>query len=99
MVLEVTATDQNGKVLFNEKRNYFEIGLDLDGDMRYGAWQIKELMDLSLQPKEVQREWFLLHFEPTTTEATIEVTLTYCLSGKKCDVIERVEETLSFYVD
>ncbi len=64
--------------------------------MRYGAWQIKEFYDLSLQPKTVQKERYLMHFEKDTSEAEIEVTVTYCLSGKKCDEIYKESRTLTY---
>jgi hypothetical protein len=64
--------------------------------MRYGAWQIKEYYDLSLQPKTVRRERFLMHFEKKTQSVNLTVTVTYCLSGKKCDVIYEVGKKLTY---
>jgi len=37
VVLEVTAKDEKGDVLFNNEKEYLGIGLDVDGYMRYGA--------------------------------------------------------------
>jgi hypothetical protein len=64
--------------------------------MRYGAWQIKEYYDLSLQPKSIQRERFLMHFEKKTDSVDLTVTVTYCLSGKKCNVIYEESRELSY---
>ena len=33
------------QVMFKESKTWFEIGVDLDGNMRYGAWQIKEIIE------------------------------------------------------
>lgn len=96
MRLEVSAKDKNGKELFREKKRYFQIGMDTEHYMRYGAWQIKEYFDLSLQPKTTQKERFLMHFEKKTNDATVDVTLTYCLSGKKCDVIYKESKRLTY---
>jgi hypothetical protein len=55
--------------------------------MRYGAWQIKEYYDLSLQPKSIQRERFLMHFEKKTD--SVDLT-------KKCNVIYEESRELSY---
>jgi hypothetical protein len=94
--LEVSATDKQGRELFRERKRYFQIGMDTEQYMRYGAWQIKEYLDLTLQPKSAQEERFLMHFKKKTNEATVDVTLTYCLSGKKCDVIYRESRRLTY---
>ncbi len=96
MRLEVSATDKQGRELFRERKRYFQIGMDTEQYMRYGAWQIKEYLDLTLQPKSTQEERFLMHFEKKTNEALLDVTLTYCLSGKKCDVIYRESRRLTY---
>ncbi len=96
MRLDVSAKDQDGRELFSERKRYFQIGIDTEGYMRYGAWQIKEFYDLSLQPKTLQRERYLMHFRKDTRSADIEVTVTYCLSGKKCDVVYDEKRTLTY---
>jgi hypothetical protein len=94
--LDVSAADRDGKELFNARKRYFQIGLDTEQYMRYGAWQIKEYYDLSLQPRDVRKERFLMHFGKTTKTVDLEVTVTYCLSGKKCDVIHRESRRLTY---
>lgn len=96
MRLDVAARDQDGKELFRDQKRYFQIGVDTEKNMRYGAWQIKEFYDFSLQPKTVQKERFLMNFEKDTREAEIDVNVTYCLSGKKCDVIYTEKRTLTY---
>lgn len=99
MVLDVTAKDAQGKILFSETRKYFEIGVDTDRDMRYGAWQIKELIDLTLPPLQTRKERFLMHFDTDTEEVEIEAGLWYYISGAKGDVIHTVKRKLEFEVD
>lgn len=99
MVLDVTAKDSNGKILFNEQKTYFEIGVDTDRDMRYGAWQIKEVIDLTLPPLQTQKERFLMHFDTDTEEVEVEAKLFYYISGGKGDVIYSVKKKLEFEVD
>ncbi|HEB51526.1 MAG TPA: hypothetical protein ENI89_13045 [Desulfobulbus sp.] len=96
MVLEVTAKDAEGKELYKSDKTWFEIGVDLDRDMRYGAWQIKEIIDLTLPPLETQRETYLIHFDTDTEEVELEVKLWYYISGGKGDVVYSVVRKLEF---
>jgi hypothetical protein len=45
--------------------------------MRYDAWQIKEIVDLTLQPMETMKEEFLMNFDTDGEEVEIEAILTY----------------------
>lgn len=104
MVLEVTAKDLNEKdpakaIIFKETKNWFEIGVDLDRDMRYGAWQIKETIDLTLPPKSIQQERYLMNFDTDTEDVLIEAKLYYYISGGKGDVIHSVSKTVEYNVD
>ncbi len=83
----MTAKDENGKVLYSNEKEYLEIGLDVDGYMRYGAWQIKELLDLTLQPLKVQEENYLFILPKNIKEANVTVNVYYKISGKKKDLI------------
>ncbi len=104
MVLDVTArnlaeTDPEKQVLFSVQKNYFEIGRDLEHRMRYGAWQIKEIVDLTLQPMETQKEQFLVNFDTDVEEVEIEANLSYFINGKKGDVIYSIKEKLMYDLD
>lgn len=78
MVLELTARDKNsGKVLWKDKKEYFEIGLDWDGDRRYGAWQIKDIIDFSLPPRTTTTEKFYIIFNPETVSVELELKVKY----------------------
>ena len=104
MVLDVTArnlaeTDPDKQVIFADQKKYFEIGRDMDGRMRYGAWQIKEIVDLTLQPLEIKKEQFLMNFDTDVEEVEIEAVLTYFVSGKIKDVVYSVKENVAFVID
>ena len=101
MVLDVTARnlaerDPNKQVLFSTQKKYFEIGRDLNNRMRYGAWQIKEIVDLTLQPMQTRREQYLMNFDTDVEEVEIEAKLSYFISGKKGDVVYSTKEKLIY---
>ena len=91
--------DQAKQELFKAQKTWFEIGVDLDRDMRYGAWQIKEIIDLTLPPMQTQKEQYLIHFDTDIEEVEIEVKLSYFISGGKGDVIYSTTKKLSFDTD
>ena len=104
MVLDVTArnlneSDPEKQVMFTAQKKYFEIGRDMEGRMRYGAWQIKEIVDLTLQPLETQKEQYLMNFDTDVEAVEIEAVLSYYISGKSGDVVYSVKENVSFNVD
>ncbi len=93
----MTAKDhESGQVLYHDERKYFEIGLDLDGYMRYGAWQIKEIIDLTLQPLKTQHERFFATFPKGTEKVDLTVNVYYYISGKKGSLIYQVKKLLSY---
>lgn len=104
MVLDVTArnlneSDPEKQIMFSDQKNYFEIGRDMEGRMRYGAWQIKEIVDLTLQPLQKQKEQFLINFDTDTEEVEIEANLTYFIKGSQGDVVHSVKETVTYDID
>ena len=104
MVLDVTAknldeTDPEKQLLFSDQKVWWEIGRDLEGRMRYGAWQIKEIVDLTLQPMETRKERFLMNFDTDIQTVEIEATLSYYISGKKGDVIFSEKKILEYDYD
>ncbi len=104
MVLDVTArnlaeSDPEKQVIFAGSKKYFEIGRDMEGRMRYGAWQIKEIVDLTLQPLETKKEEFLMNFDTDVEEVEIEAVLTYFVSGKKKDVVYSIKENIAYDIE
>ena len=91
--------DPEKQLLFSAQKVWWEIGKDLEGRMRYGAWQIKEIVDLTLQPMEIRKERFLMNFDTDTETVEIEVKLSYFISGKKGDVIYSEKKTLEYDFD
>ena len=95
----MTAKDNKGNELFKAEKTWFEIGVDTDRDMRYGAWQIKEIIDLTLPPKQIQSERYLMHFDTDTEFVTIEAKLWYYIKVSKGDVVYDFKKTLEFNIE
>jgi len=96
VVLEVTAKTDTGKVIPIGTREYREIGVDLEGKERLGAWQIKEVIDLSLQPRKTTKERFVTELPEDTKSAEIEVRVTYYPAPKTAVDVHRVTRKLTF---
>lgn len=96
MVLEVTAKTDAGTVVNMGKKEYWEVGLDLDGDHRVGAWQIKEILDLTLPPRKTTEERFISELPEGTKSADVEVKVTYYPSPKTELVVHKVMKKLTF---
>lgn len=92
-------SDPEKQVMFSAQKKYFEIGRDMDGRMRYGAWQIKEIVDLTLQPLQTQKEQFLINFDTDVEEVEIEAVLSYFISGKKGDVVHTFKRNIAYDID
>jgi hypothetical protein len=96
VVLEVTAKTDKGTVVPMGKKEYWELGMDTDGYHRVGAWQIKEIVDLTLPPRKTTKERFVTELPEGTTAADVEVKVTY-LPGPKTElVIHRETRKLTF---
>ena len=91
--------DPEKQVLFAASEKYFEIGRDLQNKMRYGAWQIKEIVDLTLQPLEKKKEQYILNFDTDIENVEIEAKLSYFISGKSSEVVYLVKEQLTYDID
>ena len=77
MVLDVTAKTDDGKQIFSQRKEFKEVGVDLNGDQRVKAWEIKNTIDLALQPRQTHTERLAIPFPEGTTGGEIEATLTY----------------------
>ncbi len=101
MVLEVTARNPQAQssdqeILFTASKTYFEIGRDMQSRMRYGAWQIKDIIDLTLQPMQKAREQFLMNFDTDVEQVEITTTVTYFISGKSSEIVHEHKELIKF---
>ena len=91
--------DPEKQILFTDQKVWWEIGKDLHGRMRYGAWQIKEIVDLTLQPMETRKERFLMNFDTDIETVEIEVSLSYFINGKKGDVLFTEKKVFEYELD
>ena len=96
MVLEVTAKTDTDALIEVGKKEYWEIGYDLDGKQRMGSWLIKEIVDLSLQPGKTLTERFIKEFPQGTTNADIEIKVSLWPDPKTELIAERVVKKISF---
>lgn len=92
----MTAKTDQGTTLTVGKKEYYEIGYDLDGKQRMGSWQIKEIVDLCLQPRKIIEERFLTELPEGTKNADIEIKVTMFPTPKMELVIHRVVKKLKF---
>ncbi len=76
MVLDVTAKT-GGNQVFSQRKEWKEVGVDLNGDQKVKAWEIKNTIDLALQPRRIQTERLTVPLPEGTTEVEIEAVLTY----------------------
>ena len=91
----MTARDSEGKE-YGERKIYRQIGLDTDRLWRFGAWQIKEVIDMTLQPKETRGERVVFEFPKNTVSADVTVDVYYYVSGSEGEKIYSVTRHLPF---
>jgi hypothetical protein len=96
VVLEATATTDTGEIVSLGRKEYREIGLDLDGNQRMSAWQIKEIIDFSLQPGKTLTERFIQELPEGTVSAEIEVKVSMWPGPKTEMVAHRVVKKINF---
>lgn len=94
--MDVTARTDKGDVISIGTKVYREIGVDLDGKERLGAWQIKEIIDLTLPPGKTTQERFVIEFPEGTKSADIEVVLKYYLTPSYESEVHRVSRKVGF---
>lgn len=82
----MTAKNEKGEKIFSEQKVYIQHGQDVDGDVRYGAWQIKKFADFTIQPLEVKRENFTIPLSEGTKSAEVEFTLKYSHPTAKMEI-------------
>ncbi|HAS52823.1 MAG TPA: hypothetical protein DCS42_01215 [Nitrospiraceae bacterium] len=78
------------------RKEYWELGVDIDGDHRMGAWQIKEVVDLTLPPRKTTKERFVTELGEGVKSADVEVKVTYYPSAKHELVIHKEAKKLTF---
>lgn len=78
------------------KREYREIGLDPDGYQRMGSWQIKEIIDFTLQPGKPLTERFVTELPEDTKSAEIEIRVSIWPDSKTEATVHRVVKRIGF---
>lgn len=96
MVLEATAKTDKEETVILGKKEYREIGLDLDGNQRMGSWQIKEIIDFTLQPGKNITERFVRELPEGTQSAEVEITVSMWPNPKTELVVHRLMKKISF---
>jgi hypothetical protein len=96
VVLEVTAKTDAGTVVNMGRKEYWEIGLDTEGDHRVGAWQIKEILDLTLPPRRTTTERFVSELPEGTRSADVEIKVTYYPAPKTELPVHTVVKKVTF---
>ncbi|KJU87427.1 cytochrome c [Candidatus Magnetobacterium bavaricum] len=77
IVLDITAINEKDKVVWSETKEFFEAGLDINGNRRYDPWEVKDILDLSLQPRKMTSEIYYPHFPEDTKQIKLQVRLRY----------------------
>ena len=78
------------------RKDYIHMGIDVDNYQRHGAWQIKEIVDLSIQPLEVQKERIEMSLPEGTEEASFNVRLLYFVKGGTSTVVAEYSKELIY---
>ncbi|MDI6801816.1 MAG: hypothetical protein QMD01_07195 [Thermodesulfovibrionales bacterium] len=95
--MEVIAKDNaSGKVIWSQKKEYFEPGLDLDGDRRYGAWQMKDILDFTLPPRRTTTEKYYAVFPEGANKIDLEVKVVYFHKAGTEFVVHHDKRTLEY---
>lgn len=92
----MTANTDKGVKVFGYQKVWQEIGVDLNGDQKVRAWDIKNTIDLALQPRRTHTETLAILFPEGTTAAEIVATLTYQHRPGEEFVVHKVERKLVF---
>ncbi|MBF0321232.1 MAG: hypothetical protein HQL01_15675 [Nitrospirae bacterium] len=77
VLLTLTATDEKDKVIWSAQKEFFEPGLDVEGNRRYDTWEVKDILDYSLQPRKTTTEKYYAVFPEREKLVKIEVKLVY----------------------
>lgn len=96
MVLEVTAKTEKGAQVFNYQKVWQELGTDLAGNQQLKAWEIKNTIDLALQPRRTYTETLTIPLPEGTSVADIEAKLTYSHRPGEEFVVHRVQRRVPF---
>ncbi len=92
----MTAKTDKNTVLPIGRKEYNEIGYDIDGRQRMGSWQIREIADFALQPNKRTEERFIKELPEGTGSAEIEVKVSLWPDPKTELVAHRMVKRVRF---
>jgi hypothetical protein len=92
----VTAKTASNPKVFSYQKVWQEIGVDLKGEQKVKAWEIKNTIDLALQPRRTHTETLSINFPEGTDAAEIEATLTYQHRPGEDFVVHRIVRKITF---
>ncbi len=96
MVLDVTAKTETNPKVFSYQKVWQEIGVDLKGEQKVKAWEIKNTIDMALQPRRTHTEQLTISLPEGTTTTEIEATLTYHHRPGEEFVVHRIVRKVGF---
>ncbi len=73
----MTAKTETGAKVYGYQKTWREIGVDLAGNQQFKSWEIKNTLDLSLQPRQTATERLTIPLPDGTKSVEIEAVLTY----------------------
>lgn len=73
----MTAKTEAGTKVFGHQKTWREIGVDLAGNQQFKSWEIKNTIDLALQPRQTATERLTIAPPDGTKTLEIEAVLTY----------------------
>ncbi len=92
----MTAKTEAGAKIFGHQKVWQEIGVDLAGKQQFKSWEIKNTIDMALQPRRTHTETLTIPFPDGATAGEIEATITYHHRPGEEFVVHRVTRRVAF---
>lgn len=77
IVMDITAKDERGQTVWSRTEEFFQPGLDIEGNRTYNAWQIKDMLDFTLPPRKTTTKKYFAVFPEGAGKINLEVRLRY----------------------
>lgn len=92
----MTARNESGRKVWSHRKIWQELGVDLHSVQQVKSWEIKNTIDLSLQPRQTHTERLLVPLPEGTRAAEIEAVITYQHRPGEEFVVHRLVKKLPF---
>lgn len=96
LILELVAFDEKGRVVWRDNKEYFEIGLDWYGNRRFVSYEIKDLVDFSLPPREITTERFYAIFPQDVKKVELIIRVKYYIKPGVEFLVHEEKRTLEY---